>query len=79
MTGAISQDRESCQFLFLLDIGPITEARANERQVTEPGHLIFVLLVAFEDQAAQKRAREHFSAAVIVPRYEALYRQVCAK
>ena len=30
-------------------------------------------------QAAQKRAREHFSAAAIIPRYEALYRQVCAK
>ena len=28
-------------------------------------------------QAAQARAREHFSAAVIVPQYEALYRQVC--
>ena len=30
-------------------------------------------------QAAQKRAREHFSAAAIIPRYEALYRQVCGK
>jgi N-acetyl-alpha-D-glucosaminyl L-malate synthase BshA len=29
-------------------------------------------------RAAQKRAREHFSADVIVPRYEALYRRVCA-
>lgn len=28
--------------------------------------------------AAQQRARQHFSAAVIVPRYEALYRRVCA-
>ena len=28
-------------------------------------------------QAAQKRARRHFSAAAIVPRYEALYRRVC--
>ena len=28
-------------------------------------------------QAAQARAREHFSAAVIVPQYEALYRRVC--
>jgi N-acetyl-alpha-D-glucosaminyl L-malate synthase BshA len=28
-------------------------------------------------RAAQQRAREHFSAAVIVPRYEALYRKVC--
>ena len=30
-------------------------------------------------RAAQQRAREHFSAAAIVPRYEALYRRVCGK
>ncbi|MDB6114481.1 MAG: glgA 1, partial [Lacunisphaera sp.] len=30
-------------------------------------------------RAAQQRARDHFSAAVIVPRYEQLYRRVCAK
>ena len=29
--------------------------------------------------AAQACAREHFSAEAIVPRYEALYRRVCAK
>lgn len=29
-------------------------------------------------RAAQKRAREKFSAAAIIPRYEALYRRVCA-
>ncbi len=28
-------------------------------------------------RAAQQRARAHFSAAAVVPRYEALYRQVC--
>jgi glycosyltransferase involved in cell wall biosynthesis len=28
-------------------------------------------------RAAQQRAREHFSAAAIVPRYEELYRRVC--
>ena len=28
-------------------------------------------------QAAQRRARERFSAETIVPRYEALYRRVC--
>jgi glycosyltransferase involved in cell wall biosynthesis len=28
-------------------------------------------------QAAKRRARERFSAEVIVPRYEALYRRVC--
>jgi len=30
-------------------------------------------------QAAQRRARERFSAEVIVPRYEALYREVCGR
>ena len=30
-------------------------------------------------QAARRRAREKFSASVIVPRYEALYRRVCGK
>ena len=30
-------------------------------------------------RAAQERARQHFSAAIIVPRYEALYRRVCAR
>lgn len=30
-------------------------------------------------RAAQLRARKHFSAAAIVPRYEALYRRVCAR
>ena len=30
-------------------------------------------------QAAQRRARRHFSAGVIVPRYEALYRRVCGR
>jgi L-malate glycosyltransferase len=30
-------------------------------------------------RAAQQRARGHFSAAAIVPRYEALYRRVCAR
>jgi hypothetical protein len=29
-------------------------------------------------QAAQRRARDFFSADVIVPRYEALYRRLCA-
>ena len=31
------------------------------------------------DEAAQLRAREHFSATAIVPRYEALYRRLVAK
>ncbi|MDI1250435.1 MAG: N-acetyl-alpha-D-glucosaminyl L-malate synthase BshA [Lacunisphaera sp.] len=30
-------------------------------------------------RAAQQRAQKHFSAAAIVPRYEALYRRVCAR
>jgi L-malate glycosyltransferase len=29
-------------------------------------------------RAAQNRAREHFSAGVIVPRYEELYRRACS-
>ena len=30
-------------------------------------------------RAAQQRARERFTAGVIVPQYEALYRRVCGK
>jgi glycosyltransferase involved in cell wall biosynthesis len=30
-------------------------------------------------QAARQRASEQFSAAMIVPRYEALYRRVCGR
>ena len=46
-------------------------ARAVEGLIEEPARRIAIGL------AAQQRAREHFSAEVIVPRYEALYRRVC--
>ena len=46
-------------------------ARAVEGLIEEPARRISLGL------AAQQRAREQFSAQVIVPRYEALYRRVC--
>jgi len=46
-------------------------ARAIESLIREPDRR------AQMGRAAQRRAREHFSAEVIVPRYEALYRRVC--
>ena len=46
-------------------------AQAVEKLIEDPAR-------RFElGRAAQQRAREHFSAEVIVPRYEALYRRVC--
>jgi N-acetyl-alpha-D-glucosaminyl L-malate synthase BshA len=47
-------------------------ARAVENLIQNPDRR------ASLGRAAQTRAREHFSAAIIVPRYEALYRRVCA-
>ena len=46
-------------------------ARAIERLIQEPKRRKEMGL------AAQRQAREHFSAEVIVPRYEALYHRVC--
>jgi len=46
-------------------------ARALESLIQEPKRRVTM------GEAAQCRAREHFSAEVIVPRYEALYRRVC--
>lgn len=46
-------------------------ARSVEGLIEEPARRISLGL------AAQQRAREQFSAQVIVPRYEALYRRVC--
>jgi N-acetyl-alpha-D-glucosaminyl L-malate synthase BshA len=46
-------------------------ARGVESMLKDPAHR------AALGQAAQKRAREHFSAAAIVPKYEQLYRRVC--
>jgi len=48
-------------------------ARAVEELIQNPG------LRETMGQAARQRAREKFSANVIVPRYEALYRRVCGK
>ena len=47
-------------------------ARAIESLIQEPKRRMGMGL------AAQRRARERFSAEVIVPRYEALYRRVCS-
>jgi len=47
-------------------------ARATEELIHNPG------LREKMGQAARQRAREKFSADVIVPKYEALYRSVCA-
>ena len=46
-------------------------ARAVENLIEDPARR------AALGRAAQQRAREHFSAEIIVPRYEALYRRVC--
>ena len=50
---------------------PDALARAVEGLIQEPERRMTM------GQAAQRRARERFSAEVIVPRYEALYRRVC--
>jgi len=46
-------------------------ARAVESLIQDPARRVAL------GRAAQQRARERFSAEVIVPRYEALYRRVC--
>lgn len=46
-------------------------ARAVENLIEDPARRLEL------GRAARQRAREHFSAEVIVPRYEALYRRVC--
>jgi glycosyltransferase involved in cell wall biosynthesis len=48
-------------------------ARAAENLIQNP------TLRASLGRAAQTRARDYFSAEIIVPRYEALYRRVCAE
>ncbi len=50
---------------------PALLARAVENLIEDPARR------AELGRAAQQRAREYFSAAAIVPRYEALYRRVC--
>jgi glycosyltransferase involved in cell wall biosynthesis len=46
-------------------------AAALQRLITEPDRRLRL------GTAAEQRAREHFSAAVIVPRYEKLYARIC--
>ena len=50
---------------------PAALARAVEALIRDPARRVAM------GRAAQLRAREKFSADVIVPRYEALYRRVC--
>ena len=50
---------------------PAALARAVEGLIKEPARRVAL------GRAAQDRARERFSADVIVPRYEALYRRIC--
>jgi N-acetyl-alpha-D-glucosaminyl L-malate synthase BshA len=53
------------------EAGPL--ARAVESLIRDPARRTAL------GRAAQQRARERFSASVIVPRYEALYRRVCGR
>lgn len=48
-------------------------ANAVEKMIREPANR------AVQGRTAQQRAQNHFSAEVIVPQYEALYRKVCIK
>jgi N-acetyl-alpha-D-glucosaminyl L-malate synthase BshA len=57
--------------LLLTDDDADALARAVEDLIKDPARR------AAMGRAAQRRARERFSAGVIVPRYEALYRRVC--
>jgi glycosyltransferase involved in cell wall biosynthesis len=58
---------------LLVPFGDVDKhVRAVERLIQNPKLRIEL------GQAAQKRAREFFSAEAIVPQYEALYRRVCA-
>ncbi len=50
----------------------VAVARALEALIADPAHRSAL------GEAARRRARELFSADVIVPRYEAIYRRVCA-
>jgi L-malate glycosyltransferase len=65
----VVQDQISGVLVPFGDADPF--ARAVENLIQNPA------LRASLGRAAQARAREHFSAAAIVPRYEALYRRVC--
>jgi glycosyltransferase involved in cell wall biosynthesis len=72
--GGIPEVTRSGETGLLVPLGDTTAlARAVGALLTDPAQR------AALGRAAQQRAREHFSAAVIVPRYEALYRRVCAQ
>lgn len=58
---------------LLVPFGDVGKAAAAVENLIQDS-----MLRANLGRAAQARAREHFSAAAIVPRYEALYRRVCA-
>jgi L-malate glycosyltransferase len=72
--GGIPEVVTSGESGLLVPFGDTTAlTRAVESLIADPARR------AALGRAAQQRAREHFSAAVIVPRYEALYRRVCAQ
>ncbi|HLX94600.1 MAG TPA: N-acetyl-alpha-D-glucosaminyl L-malate synthase BshA [Verrucomicrobiae bacterium] len=57
--------------LLVASADPDALAQAVEGLIREPGRRMAM------GEAAQRRARGHFSAEAIVPRYEALYQRVC--
>jgi len=65
----VIQDNVSGTLVASEDAGVL--ARAVENLIEDPARR------AVLGRTARQRAREHFSAEVIVPRYEALYRRVC--
>jgi N-acetyl-alpha-D-glucosaminyl L-malate synthase BshA len=72
--GGIPEVTRSGETGLLVPLGDTAAlARAVNTLLTDPARR------AALSRAAQQRAREHFSAAAVVPRYEALYRRVCAQ
>ena len=70
--GGIPEVTRSGETGLLVPFGDTTAlAQAVGALITDP------MRRAALGRAAQQRAREHFSAAAVVPRYEALYRRVC--
>jgi L-malate glycosyltransferase len=59
--------------LLVPSADPDALAKAIESLIREPKRRLAM------GEAAQRRAREHFSADAIVPRYEALYQRVCGR
>jgi N-acetyl-alpha-D-glucosaminyl L-malate synthase BshA len=72
--GGIPEVVEDTRTGLLLESADADElARAVESLIQNPARRVAM------GEAAQKRAREFFSADAIVPRYEALYRRVCGE